>query len=366
MEDHGRAKLCLCLVLFACRAVCVVDARPFGLASILQLPDSAVTDEHPVLNNRPLIGILSQPGDGDGGEVVHKDEEAKYNTSYIAASYVKFVETGGARAVPIMYDASDEELERVFKSINGLLIPGGGADLHLNTTIMHAVSKLLQLALEANDRGDYFPVHGTCMGFEALSIWVTQDDDVLERFVADGFPGPLNFVSKAARRGSMFRAMSNKLKDKLEVMPLGMENHDFGLSPAKMVSNGALSNFFRMLTTTPDQNGKVYVSSVEARNYPIYGTQWHPEKNVWEWHAPAVPHSEDAVLLTQAAANFFVSEARKSGHQPASLQEEQELLIYNYQPYYSGKDAKGYFDQVYIFDAPPGSLAQGQVDANTV
>lgn len=43
-----------------------------------------------------------------------------------------------------------------------------------------------------------------------------------------------------------------------------------------MVSNGALSSFFRMLTTTPDQNGKVYVSSVEARNYPIYATQWHP------------------------------------------------------------------------------------------
>jgi hypothetical protein len=53
----------------------------------------------------------------------------------------------------------------------------------------------------------------------------------------------------------------------------------FGLSPEKMISNGALADFFRVLTTTPDQNGKIYVSSVEARNYPIYGTQWHPGKS---------------------------------------------------------------------------------------
>jgi hypothetical protein len=53
----------------------------------------------------------------------------------------------------------------------------------------------------------------------------------------------------------------------------------FGLSPEKMISNGALADFFRVLTTTPDQNGKIYVSSVEARKYPIYGTQWHPGKS---------------------------------------------------------------------------------------
>ena len=32
----------------------------------------------------------------------------------------------------------------------------------------------VQMALEANDAGDYFPVQGTCMGFEALAIYFSQ------------------------------------------------------------------------------------------------------------------------------------------------------------------------------------------------
>lgn len=36
------------------------------------------------------------------------------------------------------------------------------------------------------------------------------------------------------------------------------------------------------------------------------------EKNAFEWAVPDIPHSEDAVRVTQAAANFFVKYASKS------------------------------------------------------
>ena len=53
-----------------------------------------------------------------------------------------------------------------------------------------------------------------------------------------------------------------------------------------------------------------------AKKYPIYGTQWHPEKNVFEWTTKeGINHSEHAVIITQTAANFFVSE----GECPALL-----------------------------------------------
>ena len=35
------------------------------------------------------------------------------NDSYIAASYVKFVESGGARAVPLLYNEVEEVLKKV-------------------------------------------------------------------------------------------------------------------------------------------------------------------------------------------------------------------------------------------------------------
>ncbi len=48
---------------------------------------------------RPLIGILSQGG-----------SPAPEGSSYIASSYVKFVESAGARAVPILHDMSRGEV----------------------------------------------------------------------------------------------------------------------------------------------------------------------------------------------------------------------------------------------------------------
>lgn len=48
------------------------------------------------LNNRPIVGILSQEyTEGYGLETLGKFK------SYIAASYVKFIEGGGAQVVPI-------------------------------------------------------------------------------------------------------------------------------------------------------------------------------------------------------------------------------------------------------------------------
>lgn len=45
------------------------------------------------------------------------------NTTFIAVSYVEFLESAGARVVPIHYDSSDGELKALFQSINGILLP---------------------------------------------------------------------------------------------------------------------------------------------------------------------------------------------------------------------------------------------------
>lgn len=50
----------------------------------------------PVINDEPIIGILSQEMSSQS----HSQYGDQYH-SYIAASYVKFVEGGGARVVPV-------------------------------------------------------------------------------------------------------------------------------------------------------------------------------------------------------------------------------------------------------------------------
>jgi len=51
------------------------------------------------------------------------------------------------------------------------------------------------------------------------------------------------------------------------------------------------------------------ISMVTAIKYPFYGTQWHPEKNQFEWTTEEnINHSREGVLVTQYVADFFVDQ----------------------------------------------------------
>lgn len=72
-------------------------------------PQSSVCSvPNPNLNYKPVIGIVSHPGDGASGRLNNDT-----NASYIAASYVKLAEAGGARVIPLIYNEPEEVLFKV-------------------------------------------------------------------------------------------------------------------------------------------------------------------------------------------------------------------------------------------------------------
>ena len=77
------------------------------------------------LNAKPIVAVLSQ-------ELPRSLENAFPNenyTSYIGAAYVKYIEQAGARVVPVLINQTDEYYDTIFKSTNGLLIPGGAVSI---------------------------------------------------------------------------------------------------------------------------------------------------------------------------------------------------------------------------------------------
>lgn len=79
--------------------------------------------------------------------------------SYIAASYVKYLESAGARVVPVLWDADETQLRATFAGLSGLLFPGGGQDLgHYDSPFLVKARFLYNLVIAANARGDYFPL----------------------------------------------------------------------------------------------------------------------------------------------------------------------------------------------------------------
>lgn len=307
---------------------------------------------HPVgqeqLNDRTIIGILSQPG-----------PPADEGGSYIAASYSKWLEAAGARVVPIFYDETREQMLHKFSVINGLLLPGGGARLKKGHPFFDAADFLVKLAIKANDQGDYFPVHGTCLGMETLAIVVSRNASILSDMDAEDAAAPLLYTQEA-EDSHFFSSLPPSVVRDLQNSPIAMENHMHGVLPQAYEENPRLKAFFKVLSLSLDKNGLPYISTLEARNYPITATQWHPEKSQFEWPTfLRIPHSPEAVHAGGEVAAFFVREARRSKHKPRDEAEEDDLLIYRYAPTFTGRHMDGRreeadFEQTYIFPGPQG------------
>ncbi|KIZ06309.1 gamma-glutamyl hydrolase [Monoraphidium neglectum] len=279
-------------------------------------------------NTEPIIGILTQPCTECPGR------------SYIGASYVKWVEAAGGRVAPIRFYASDAELHRLFKSVNGLVFAGGLTWLWLDSPYVIAARKLFNWAVQANEAGNPFPIHGTCLGHQLLHILAANvsRNDLLVETDAVTQPSTLIFTA-AANTSRTLKDLPSDLVAKLQddKLNIAMQNHEYGIPPHHYQRWPLLGEWFNVLTTSKDRKGLEYISTVEAKKYPFTGTQWHPEKPTSEFGMIEVPHTLDAVRVGQHFANRFVDTARYSSHKPSSPEQELAVLIYSTPPVFSAR-----------------------------
>nr|XP_048696731.1 gamma-glutamyl hydrolase-like isoform X2 [Caretta caretta] len=278
-------------------------------------------------NERPIVGILAQECDFTSF--------SRFGSSYIAASYVKFLESAGARVVPIRLNRSEEEYDKIFQSINGVLFPGGGVDL--KTSEYSRIARIFyNKALKANDKGDYFPVWGTCLGYEELT-YLTSGEILLTWTNTEDFALPLNFTT-AAQDSRMFKNFPDFLLKKLATESLTAHFHHWSLSMQNFTQNEKLRNFYKVLTTNTHADVE-FISTMEAHKYPIYGVQWHPEKNPFEWkNSSGIPHSASAMKVAYYVADFLVNEDATLRSQPSVLSPAERLQRIRKRPHESKKD----------------------------
>lgn len=304
-------------------------------------------------NLRPVIGVFSQQTDTiTGSSTIDPEVKAELSAFryLIPASYVGWLGQAGARVLPVLLDQPEAYYDEVFAKTNGILFPGGNQGIDPADVYTEEGEILWRLAKQANDRGDHYPIWGTCLGFEELAVLETGDGGVIDLdVVATNLALPLR-LTPGARSSRLFRALPPELVRALQKESLTFNSHDHGLLVSEYRSNPALHAFFEMLSFNEAPAGQVFVSTMEAREYPFYGTQWHPEKNNFEWSQNAdysnIPHSPNAVLASEATARFFVSEARKSRHVFPEAQRDE--LVYSAPVVYTGK-GDWIYEQVYVF-----------------
>jgi gamma-glutamyl hydrolase len=288
------------------------------------------------MNDRPVIGILSQPVE----PIVER-----FGTSYIAASYVKYLESGGARVVPIPFTLPYQAMEQLLAQLNGVLLPGGGSDMSVPSPYRTAVETVWAYVTKANAAGDYFPLWGTCQGFEQIAVLAAGNVSVLSRFDAENISLPLTAVAA----GRMYAHAPAVVETLLTTLPVTMNNHQWGVSPADFEAYHLDTAGYRVLTTSEDRGGNLFVSSMEHQKMPIFGSQFHPEKPSFEWwSAEAINHSAEAVEANRWFNFFFVNQCRLNLHRFSSSGSLEKQLIYNVAPVYTFSMIHD-FEQMYFF-----------------
>jgi len=307
--------------------------------------NGACAEDDVIVNYRPIIGILA----------MEKWEGDEYAGSYLAASYVKSVESAGARVVPVLIDQPREYYELLGRSLNGFLFPGGATDLHNTTGFARSARHIYEIVERSNARGEPLALWGTCLGFEMLNVLIaggSVDRDPRTECQSEDRALPLTPAIPFADllTTKLFRNMDPDLSSAMIHEPITVNFHHFCVTPQNFTRFNISENY-TLITTNMDDNGIKFVSSMEHKRYPIFGTQWHPEKNTFEWNTYSyIPHSQNAIALEQFVSNRFVHHARRNLNQFATIEEEEKYLIYNYSPTYVAKLQDDHiFDQEYLF-----------------
>ncbi|CAM9731283.1 unnamed protein product [Chrysoparadoxa australica] len=295
------------------------------------------------LNDWPVIAVVAQDlrfyqESSIFGEDVPEGQ-------YIAASYVEWIESAGGQVLPVPYDISHEYVDEILASCNGLLLPGGMGD------ISEGWDYGLKEIMRMNKSGKFFPLWGTCLGFEwmvqaysdadadailegdldSMNYTLALDFEVVPEGYASEEEGQAehkedaenaeNGDASGSRASRMFGpdALPLELFKKLGKQRLAFNAHEKGVDTAAWWADEALCSAFRVLSVNKDRQGRPFVSSIEGRSgMPLYGVQWHPEKNMAEWGVKddkpysVIDHSPEGIAVSWHLAMFFVSEARKN------------------------------------------------------
>ncbi|CAK1556228.1 unnamed protein product [Leptosia nina] len=303
------------------------------------------------INERPIIGVLSQ----EQSRYLHSKFPEENYTSYIATSYVDDIEKSGARVVPILIGKERSYYRELMQKVNGVLFPGGATFFNQSHGYADAAQHIYEIAQEFNEAGDYFPIFGTCLGFQLIIILASGRGPIENRETCYSFENLPLILSPDFRSSKMYKDITDEQVKTLVNEDVTVNSHQFCILDKNLEAYN-LKRDWKATSYGYDKNNIRFIASYEHKRYPFYAVQFHPEKNAFEWkRSKRHPHSMRAIKANRHFMDFFVDECRKSTHSFQNEREENQYVIYNYPAVATGILGSAH-QQCYFFE-PRGTVS---------
>jgi gamma-glutamyl hydrolase len=252
--------------------------------------------------------------------------------------YVDWLEASAIRVVPIPWDMPERDMLKLLGKLNGVLFAGGiaGWNPTVHSDFFKVAQRIYDYVVERNEAGDPMVLWGICQGFEMVNAAAARNFSVVEW----GFQGmdplmmSLNFTSFASS-SRMWGEASPTLRSYATNLKTQLNWHMLGVPPTQFLTNTRLNaSGVQPLSTTNDVNGHTFVSSIESiPALEIYGTQFHPERVMFQFSSDAIGHSREAIELAQYLSRFLRSRVGLNNHTFDTPEEANGYLIENYPRY---------------------------------
>lgn len=211
-------------------------------------------------------------------------------------NYIRWIESTGANVVIIPYTITKTDLFRQMNSIQGVVWTGGAIETeryseYQRMTYLITLQRCFCLAKKYNDQGRYFPIWGSCLGFEMLVLMgenrpLSSFFNHIQCHERTGH-NPIRFTSTDSR---MKRIFPLHIRKSMSRTPCATHHHKLGfdIDPLPHIRVVSVDSGF--------------INMIEYVDYPFYGVQFHPER----------PFSHFSKDISRQFGNFLLKECKKN------------------------------------------------------